>query len=67
MGILVQVKKHVLFEILKNVNDCLTYKGLSYKRYPKFVYENIADKDSSKEYSSTYSEEESLAYSVVPF
>ncbi len=60
-------KANILFEILKDVKNPLTYKGLSNKRYPEFVYENVVDENSSKESSSTYNEEEILAYSVVPF
>jgi hypothetical protein len=44
-------KSEILFEILKDVKDPLTYEGLSNKRYPEFVYENILDEDSNKEAS----------------
>lgn len=34
-------KAAILFDILKNVKDLLTYKGLADKEYPQFVYENM--------------------------
>ena len=33
-------RAEILFEILKDVKEPLTYEGLSNRRYPEFVYEN---------------------------
>jgi hypothetical protein len=60
-------KANILFEILKEVKAPLTYKGLSNKRYPEFVYKNIIDENSSKESSSNSIEEESSTYGFLPF
>ena len=60
-------KANILFEILKEVKAPLTYKGLSNKRYPEFVYKNVIDENSSKESSSNSIEEESSAYGFLPF
>jgi transposase-like protein len=60
-------KANILFDILKNVKDLLTYKGLSNKRYPEFVYENVIDEKLLKESLYASIEEESSAYENVPF
>lgn len=44
-------KANMLYEILKKVKDLLTYKGLAYKEYPQFVYENIIGENIKKKNS----------------
>jgi transposase-like protein len=60
-------KAAILFDILKNVKDLLTYEGLANKKYPKFVYEKLIGENSIKEPYSINEKELSNVYENIPF
>jgi transposase-like protein len=60
-------KAEILFQILKDVKDPLTYEGLSNKRYPEFVYEYILDENTKKAGSPNSTKENCSNYDYLPF
>lgn len=60
-------KSEILFEILKEVKDLLTYERLSNKQYHEFPYKNILDKNYLKESLSNSKKEKSATYAYLPF
>lgn len=61
------IKAEKLFKILQKVKAPLTYKSLSNKRYPKFVYENILKENSQNAFSLNSNGNDGSSYENVPF
>lgn len=60
-------KAEILFDILKNVKETLTYEGLSNKRYPEFVYKNVLDETSNKEVAPNLKKDKCPSYDYLTF